>query len=682
MQPIKKVRVEVPRAPSGSHPLSSWVKNADGSEFPLENLPMGVFSHELSARGPRIGVALGDMVIDMKMLLESGLLDSYSNAGVFGHASLNAFMARPRVEWQWVRAQLTELFSNDGPELIRSMQARILVPRSEARMHLPASIGDYTDFYSSREHATNVGTMFRGKADALQPNWLHLPVGYHGRASSVVPSGTPIVRPCGQLQLDKTDATKGTEHAPCRLMDFEVEMGFFVGGVPNELGKPISMAEAADRIFGYVLCNDWSARDIQKFEYVPLGPFGAKNFGTTISPWVVMTDALEVFRCATSQVEQTEVVPLPYLRDPSYTSYDVHLTVSIAPESCPSTPTVVSTSNYRHQYWTSRQQLVHHAVTGCNMQAGDLLASGTISGVDTSSYGSMLELCWQGTREVGPLADGSTRKFLKDGDTVQMRGVCKHTTGFKIGFGECDGQVLAAGVIPAAPPPVTHVPPLKGVRLWTYWRSSTSWRVRIALGFYRVLFTHETVNLLNGEQAAVSEMAQVPRLDWTDASGESHSLTQSLAIIELLCDVYDQPGSPSLRPLDPIARSRARQIAEIINSGTHPLQNLSHIKEIQGSHATDVINAREIGKTAIVKGLTAVEALLKANATPCNFCVGAHLSVADCCLVPQLFNARRFGVDLAAFPRALAIEANVQSLRCFEAAHPNAQPDAKPDAAA
>ena len=344
---------------------SSWVAGADGHvEFPIQNMPMGVFSHDPSGRGPRIGVAIGDMVVDLRSLLECGILDSYEHAAVFGETTLNSFMSRPRSEWTTVRTTLTALLSANADASVRAVvQDKCLVPRSEVRMHLPAAIGDYTDFYSSREHATNVGTMFRGKDNALQPNWLHLPVGYHGRASSVVPSGTPIVRPSGQLQLDKTDATKGSEHAPCRLMDFELEMGFFVGGPANALGTPVSIDEAADRIFGFVLCNDWSARDIQKFEYVPLGPFGAKNFGTTISPWVVMADALEPFRCPTSAGEQTEVVPLPYLRDSSYTSYDVQLTVAIAPTGS-STPTVVSTSNYRNLYWTCRQQLAHHAVSG------------------------------------------------------------------------------------------------------------------------------------------------------------------------------------------------------------------------------------------------------------------------------------------------------------------------------
>jgi fumarylacetoacetase len=286
---------------------ASWVDGADGSDFPVQNLPFGVFSSAPKGLEPRVGVAIGDSVLDMRACLAEGLLDDCPCAGDFGEPNLNAFMAQPRAQWIAVRTRLTALLTCGGdPTLQQSpeLRGRCLLPLSEVQMHLPAAIGDYTDFYSSREHATNVGTMFRGKDNALQPNWLHLPVGYHGRASSVVSSGTPVVRPAGQLQLDRGDPTKGTEHAPCRLLDFELEMGFFVGGAANRLGTPVDMATAHERIFGFVLCNDWSARDIQKFEYVPLGPFGAKNFATSISPWVVMTEALAPFRCATSAGEQ------------------------------------------------------------------------------------------------------------------------------------------------------------------------------------------------------------------------------------------------------------------------------------------------------------------------------------------------------------------------------------------
>ena len=306
---------------------------------------------------------------------------------------------------------------------------------------MPAQIGDYTDFYSSREHATNVGTMFRPTEAPLKPNWLHLPVGYHGRASSVVVSGTPVRRPCGQLQKDRADPLQGSTFGACRLMDFELEMGVFVGP-GNKLGEPIDIADAEDHVFGFVLMNDWSARDIQKWEYVPLGPFGAKNFATTIGCWVVPTAALAPFRCKTSAGEQTDPAPLPYLREgANYLSFDVQLCAGIQAPGM-AAPSVVTRSNYRHMYWTHRQQLVHHTVTGCNMRPGDLFGSGTISGATPANYGSMLELCWKGTKEL-TLSDGSTRKFLKDGDDVVMTGFCQGD-GYRVGFGECRGVITPA----------------------------------------------------------------------------------------------------------------------------------------------------------------------------------------------------------------------------------------------
>ena len=574
---------------------TSWVAGADDSQFPVQNLPFGIFSHEASGRDPRIGVAIGASVLDLRALAGEGLLaGSCEDVGVLCQPTLNAFMAKTKAEWDSVRSRLTALLQvgeDSSLEKNAEARARCFVPLAEVRMHLPATVGDYTDFYSSREHATNVGIMFRGKDNALQPNWLHLPVGYHGRASSVVVSGTPVTRPKGQIQLDKADPTKGTEHIPCRLLDFELEMAFFVGGPPNPLGAPVTMAEAEDRIFGFVLCNDWSARDVQKFEYVPLGPFGAKNFATAISPWVVMTSALAPFKCETSAgPAQTDPKPLDYLVDPTYSSYDIELTVDLTPPGG-AAPATVSTSNYRYMYWTPKQQLVHHAVTGCDMRPGDLLASGTISGKDATAYGSLLELCWQGTKEVGPLCDGTMRKFLKDGDTVTMKGVCKHPTGYRIGFGECTGQVLPAGTVaPPAPAPPSACA-LNDCVLHSYWRSSCSWRARVALSFYGVPYSYSPVNLLEGQQKQTSPMAQVPRFDWVDSGGESHSLTQSLAIIELLNDTHAS-GGPSLLPIDPVQRARAREIAEVINSGTQPLQNLGHIKEVQGDRPKEVIDAR------------------------------------------------------------------------------------------
>lgn len=654
--------------------LKSWIASANGhKDFPAENLPFGVFSHAASGRDPRIGVAIGESVLDLRALAAEGLLDN----DALCESTLNAFMGQTRAEWRAARARVGALLTEGGDDALSkdaAAQARCVVPRDECAMHLPATVGDYTDFYSSREHATNVGIMFRGKDNALQPNWLHLPVGYHGRASSVVPSGTPVTRPKGQIQLDKTDPTKGTEHIACRLLDFELEMGFFVGGAAKPLGDALTMAEAEEHIFGYVLCNDWSARDIQKFEYVPLGPFGAKNFATTISPWVVMCDALEPFRCETSAKAQTDPVPLEYLREENYSSYNLELAVEVAPAG--GQFTTITNSNFRNMYWTPRQQLVHHSVTGCDMRPADLLASGTISGQTESppSYGSMLELCWQGTKEIGPLADGSIRKFLKDGDTVNMRGTCAGVD-YSIGFGDCSGQVLPAGEVAPPPPAPPVASALRDVSLSSYWRSSSAWRVRVALAFYGVPYTYNAVNLLKGEQAATSEMAQVPRLDWADGGGVRHSLTQSLAIIEFLCDTCDAPGAPSLRPRDAVTRARARAVAEIVNSGTQPLQNLSHCKAMQAAAGEGVDMKKAVAKPAIEKGLAAVETALQANPDR-RYCVGSAVTVADLALVPQLYNARRFEVDLAPYERCLAVEAHVTTLPAFAAADPSAQPDA------
>ena len=351
-------------------------------------------------------------------------------------------MALGRGAWRSVRASVSELFSADCATIRddAELRSKCLFHQSSVKMCLPAHIGDYTDFYSSREHATNLGTMFRGVENALQPNWLHLPVGYHGRASSVVVTGTDIIRPCGQKQIDNTDPKKGSTYGASKLMDFELEMGFFVGP-GNKMGSPINIKDAEEHIFGFVLMNDWSSRDIQKWEYVPLGPFGGKNFGTTISPWVVTLDALEPFRCPASFPEQKDPVPLPYLRDPAYGSYDINLSVAIANEKFPEDK-VVTNSNYRYMYWNAKQQLVHHTVTGCNMRSGDLLGSGTISGTSDKTYGSMIELSWKGSKPID-MPDGTVRKFLADGDTVKMTGVCK-AEGFSVGFGKCEGKILPA----------------------------------------------------------------------------------------------------------------------------------------------------------------------------------------------------------------------------------------------
>ncbi|XP_075980355.1 fumarylacetoacetate hydrolase [Anticarsia gemmatalis] len=418
--------------------MKSFIEYSPSTDFPIENLPYGVFTSFKNAE-PHIGVAIGDLILDLNIiahLFDGPLLKSKQN--VFKAKNLNEFMSLTKPHWQEARATLQKLLDVSTTTLQNdsALREKAFVQQSDATMLLPAEIGDYTDFYSSIHHATNVGIMFRGKDNALFPNWKHLPVGYHGRSSSVVVSGKPIHRPYGQtLPVEGADPHFG----PCRLMDFELEMGAFVGGAPTELGEWVTAENAGDRIFGFVLMNDWSARDIQKWEYIPLGPFTAKNLGTTISPWVVTIDALQPYLVDNYPQDPT---PFPYLKHDDKYNFDIKLEVDITPESSP-VATTICRSNYRYMYWTVKQQLAQQTVTGCNLRPGDLLGSGTISGETADSYGSMLELSWKGTKPIR-LLSGGERKFLQDGDTVTLRGFCIDDKGTRIGFGKCEGKLLAA----------------------------------------------------------------------------------------------------------------------------------------------------------------------------------------------------------------------------------------------
>lgn len=412
--------------------LSSWIVVDKSSDFPIQNLPFGIFmTHDLSAR---VGVAIGSFVVDMLFLHENGYFKGLDlPLGIFDRSALNDFMALGRVRAGKVRERLSELLRHDNPELRDNAndRSKCLLPMDAVKLLMPIRVGDYTDFYSSVEHATNVGIMFRDPANALLPNWKHLPVGYHGRASSIVVSGTPIHRPMGQAK----DAEEATPHfGPSQRLDFELEMAF-VTCTSTALGDSISIDDAEKHIFGMVLFNDWSARDIQAWEYVPLGPFLGKNFGSSISPWVVTLDALEPFRCA-GPVQDVPV--LPYLQQSFHGNFDIQLEVSLQPDQ--GTENVICKSNFKYMYWSMAQQLAHHTVNGCNINIGDLYGSGTISGPTPDSYGSMLELAWKGTKPL-PLSDGSQRKFLHDGDTVVMRGWCEHD-GVRVGFGEVSGKIL------------------------------------------------------------------------------------------------------------------------------------------------------------------------------------------------------------------------------------------------
>lgn len=409
----------------------SWIPVAEESNFPIQNIPFGIFSTPNKTARP--GVAIGDQILDLLVLWENGFLHDFPfQKRDIDHCVLNDMMRYGKSVMSKLRLHIIELLSEENVTLAQHPCVNdALVNQVDATMHLPVHIGDYTDFYSSEDHARNVGMMFRDPAKALLPNWKHLPVGYHGRSSTIVPSGTPIKRPQGQTNA--SDDTLPIFQASQQL-DFELEMAFvtFNG---KAMGESISTAEAKDYIFGFVIFNDWSARDIQRWEYVPLGPFLAKNFASTISPWIVTLDALEEFHID-GPIQDPEV--LPYLKYQGPHNVDIHLTVSITPEG--GKDTVVSQSNYKYMYWNYAQQLAHHTVGGCAIRVGDMMASGTISGPEKGSYGSMLEIAWKGTQPVA-LEDGTERKFILNGDTVKMRAFAQGN-GYRIGFGECDGKVI------------------------------------------------------------------------------------------------------------------------------------------------------------------------------------------------------------------------------------------------
>ena len=406
----------------------SWVTSANSADhpFPLNNLPYGVFSTTDS--DPRCGVAIGDMILDLQAAEAAGLVDMGEEA-LFELPFWNEFMEEGPAVWATLRNRLIALLQ-EGAEEQKKVEA-CLVPMADAEMHMPFMVSEYTDFYAGRLHATNVGTMFRGAENALPPNWLHIPIGYNGRASSVVVSGTDVRRPWGQLKGPNDDAPRW---APCARFDIELEMGAIVG-TPSD--GPITVQEADDHIFGYVLLNDWSARDIQAWEYQPLGPFQAKATATTISPWIVTKAALEPFRCDTPA---REVELLDHLKDCGPMLYDIDLAVSLRPEG--GEEATIARTNYKEMYYSAAQQLAHHTTSGCPMNAGDLLGSGTISGPNKDERGSLLELSWGG-KEPLTLPSGDTRSFIEDGDTLTLKGAAKGD-GYTIGFGDCTGTVLPA----------------------------------------------------------------------------------------------------------------------------------------------------------------------------------------------------------------------------------------------
>src|SRR5437868_5869374 len=416
--------------------LKSFIDVSPDSHFPIQNLPFGMFQ----PRGgkPRAGVAIGDLIVDLSVLEELGHFRSpeFQGRKPFSEDSLNAFLALGRPAWRKARAVLQRLLSSKTPILRdnKRLRSRVFHAQKSVTMKLPARIGNYTDFYSSYHHAHNVGTMLRGPENALMPNWKWLPVAYHGRASSVVVSGTDVRRPSGQTKAPEAAAPA---FGPTKSFDYELETAFLIGP-GNSLSEPIPIDRASDHIFGLVLMNDWSARDIQAWEYQPLGPFLAKNFATSISPSVVTLEALEPFR---KPLPSQRPAPLPYLRVKNDFTFDIQLEAQLQTSSADA-PQVITRTNFQNLYWSISQQLAHHTVNGCNLEPGDLLASGTISGAIEESRGCMLELTWRGANPL-KLPSGETRKWLEDGDRLAITGWCQGD-GYRIGFGEVTGRILPA----------------------------------------------------------------------------------------------------------------------------------------------------------------------------------------------------------------------------------------------
>lgn len=414
--------------------MRSWVDSANTpeTEFPLNNLPYGVFS--VDGDDPRCGVAIGDMVLDVAAMEAAGLL-RIADDMVLDVPFWNEVMELGPETWARLRALLLG-FLGEGAES-RQIVAHYLIPQAQVQMHMPLLVAEYTDFYAGMQHARNMGAILRGSPD-LPANWLHIPIGYNGRASSVVVSGTDIHRPLGQTRAPDADLPS---FGPSKRLDIELEVGAIVG-TGSTLGQPITTAQAAEMIFGFVLLNDWSARDIQGWEYQPLGPFQGKAFGTTISPWIVTSAALEPFRCAGPA---QEVPLLPYLNETSAGHFNIALQVEMQPAGAPRASTITRT-NYNRMYYSAAQQLTHHAVCGCEMNPGDLLGSGTISGPEKAEFGSLMELSWGG-KEPFTLDTGETRSFIEDGDTLTLRGHAQGN-GYRVGFGACSGRILPALKMP------------------------------------------------------------------------------------------------------------------------------------------------------------------------------------------------------------------------------------------
>ena len=418
--------------PANNPDRTSWITVSKDSHFPIQNIPFGVFLTPEDIM--TIGTRIGDTAIDLGALHQLGYFDGIPlTDDIFMQDTLNDFISHGKKTWRLVRNRIAEIFDQNNPQLKNNKEHTdiVLFDATEVEIQLPVFIGDYTDFYSSKEHATNVGKMFRDPENALLPNWLHMPVAYHGRSSSIVPSGVSIHRPMGQLMPPNSNVPV---YGASQRLDFELEMAFITTD-GNRFGQPIPIEQAEDYIFGLVLFNDWSARDIQKWEYVPLGPFLGKNFASSISPWIVTLDALEPFRVAGPKPDKPQ---LPYLQSNGKHSFDISLEVAVAPDG--GALQTVCKSNFKYMYWSMAQQLAHHTVNGCLINAGDMMGSGTLSGSTPDSFGSMLELTWAGKNPI-KMSDGTTRKFLHDQDTVSITGYCKNNETM-LGFGALSTKIL------------------------------------------------------------------------------------------------------------------------------------------------------------------------------------------------------------------------------------------------
>lgn len=639
---------------------TSWLSPInEESDFSLQNLPFGVFSPSASS-SPRCGTVLGETVIDLATLEEAGLFADILELSdnVFNRHSLNYFIEHPRPVWEAVRNRLQLLLGTDGTDRDDRLRQDINLQKSSCHnvnsvtMHMPIEIKGYTDFYSSREHATNVGMMFRGSSNPLQPNWLHLPVGYHGRSSTVFLSGHPIRRPSGQIQKDSQDPSQGSIHGACQNLDFELEVAAVVGGPPNPAGQPLSVTDARDRIFGYLLMNDWSARDIQKWEYVPLGPFTAKNFATTVSPWIVTAMALQEFSVPTSAVEQTNPEPLSYLHDPSYASYDINLSVSIkSPQQ--TTGYTVCRSNFRNMYWTPAQQLAHHSVSGCVMIAGDLLGSGTISGQSTDSFGSLLELSWNGTRDVQ--IGGETRRWLMDGDEVTLHGFCQREGQGRVGFGVCSGTIMPALSIQkeSTRSPLTK----ERYGLFTLYgdvRTPSTWCIQIALAAKRVDYTVRSIQSIRPDRSenailAMTPFQDCPVLEFNDTNSNMMiRIRELIPIVSFLDDIY--PSRRSLIPSNPLDKAEAMYMVEIIRVGLNAIENTLP-DNISSENQT--LSIKEEYMKVLERQVTS-----RRQNHHGPFCLGSFSpTIVDSFLVMYLFKARESGLGLHSIcPKLLEIE--------------------------